>query len=121
VYAGVYLALTDGNPLRDANADCEFDDDPLAELLAYAVFDSKGDELLDALMIELVVCVRIGELDVLAHFVWVADLDGDGEYDGCCDTLGVDDAAPEGVCVLDAHRLITDEPDELLERIAVDD
>ena len=65
--------------------------------------------------------MRNGELDVLAHFVWVADLDGDGEYDDCCETLGVDEAAPEDVGVLDAHRLIDDDPDELLERIAVDD
>jgi hypothetical protein len=79
VCAGVYVALTDGDPLRETNADCEFDDDPLAESLARAVFDSKGDDELDGLIIELVVCVRNGELDVLAHFVWVADLDGDGE------------------------------------------
>ena len=121
MYAGVYVALTDGDPLTDANADCEFDDEPLAESLACAVFDSKGDELLDTLIIELVVCVRIGELDVLAHFVWVADLDCSGEYDDCCEIVGVDEAAPEDVGVLDAHRLINDEPDELLERIAVDD
>ena len=58
---------------------------------------------------------------MLAHFVWVADLDGDGEYDDCCETLGVDDVMPEDVDELDAHRLIDGEPDELLERIAVDD
>jgi hypothetical protein len=72
-------------------------------------------------MIELVVCVRIGELDVLAHFVWLADLDDEGEYDDCCEIVGVDDAAPEDVDVLDVDRVIDDEPDELLERIALDD
>lgn len=58
---------------------------------------------------------------MLAHFVWVADLDGDGEYDGCCEILGVDDVMPEDVDELDTERVIDGEPDELLERIAVDD
>ena len=66
-------------------------------------------------------CVRIGEPDVLAHFVCVADLDGEGEYDDCCETLGVDEGTADGVGVLDTHRVIDDNPDELFERIAVDD
>ena len=66
-------------------------------------------------------CVRIGEPDVLAHFVCVADLDGEGEYDDCCETLGVEEGAPDGVDVVDTDRVIDGEPDEVLERIAVDD
>lgn len=61
-------------------------------------------------------CVLKGDLDVLAHFVCIADLDGEGEYDGSCETLGVDEGTADAVDVLDTHRVIDDNPDELLER-----
>jgi hypothetical protein len=67
-------------------------------------------------MSELVLCVLKGDLDVLAHFVCVADLDGEGEYDDCCETLGVDEGTADGVDVLVTHRVIDGEHDELLER-----